>query len=76
MDNIITITLKDKKLNNEDIHRIEFESNPTISELCAAYLAIEEVIDHNFSKEEKLRYLGLVYPRLENLEEIRRTENV
>ena len=58
----------------EAVHQIEFESNPTISELCAAKLVIEEVLEHNFKKEEILRYMGIIYPRLEDLEEVRRYE--
>lgn len=75
MNNTITIILKDKSLDeSENIHRIEFGSNPTVSELCAAKLVIEEVLEHNFKKEEILRYTGIIYPRLENLEEVRRSD--
>lgn len=74
MDNIITITLKDKRLDNTDIHRIEFQHNPTVSELCACKLIIEEVLEHNFKKEEILRFMDIIYPRLENLEEVRRND--
>ena len=75
MDNVITITLKEKHIEASDnIYRIEFESNPTVSELCAAKLVLEEILEHNFKKEEILRYTDLVYPRLENIEEIRRNE--
>lgn len=69
MDNVITITLKD---GQERIHRIDFESNPTISELVAARLVIDEVLEHNFKKEEILLKMGLIYPRLQDLEEITR----
>lgn len=76
MDNVITITLKEKRIeNSENTYRIEFESNPTVSELCAAKLVLEEVMEHNFKKGEILRYTDLVYPRLENIEEVRRNEN-
>lgn len=71
MDNVITITLKDGQKN---IHRIDFESDPTLSELTAAKLVIEEVLEHNFKKEEILLKQGLIYPRLQDLEEIRRSE--
>lgn len=71
MDNVITITLKDGQKN---IHRIEFESNPTLSELTAAKLVLEEVLEHNFKKEEILLQMGIVYPRLQDLEEIKRRE--
>ena len=76
MDNVITITLKEKRVEGpENTYRIEFESNPTVSELCAAKLVLEEVLEHNFGKEEILRYTDLVYPRLQNIEEVRRNEN-
>jgi len=72
MDNIITITLDDKQAEHR--HRIEFASQPTISELVACKLVIEEVLEHNFSKEEILLKQGLIYPRLADLEEIKRYE--
>lgn len=66
MDNVITITLKD---GQENIHRIDFESNPTLSELVACRLVIDEVLEHNFKKEEILLKMGIIYPRLSDLEE-------
>lgn len=69
MDNVLTITLKDK---GEKKHQISFESNPTCSELCAAVLVLEEVLEHNFTKEEILTKRHLIYPRLRDLEEERR----
>ena len=69
MDNVITITLKD---GQENIHRIDFESNPTLSELVACRLVIDEVLEHNFKKEEILLKMGIIYPRLQDLEEITR----
>lgn len=74
MDNVIKIIFDDKQ--KEHRHRIEFDSNPTISELCAAVLVLEEVLEHNFSKMEILRYKDLTYPRLEDLEEVTRNESV
>lgn len=71
MDNVITITLKDGRKN---IHRIEFESDPTLSELIAAKLVIEEILEHNFKKNEIIVNQVLIYPRLQDLEEIRRRE--
>ena len=69
MDNVITITLKD---GQENIHRIDFESNPTLSELVACRLVLDEVLEHNFKKEEILLKMGIIYPRLQDLEEITR----
>ena len=75
MDNVITITLKDSTFSGQkNIHRIEFESDPTLSELIAAKLVLEEVLEHNFKKEEILLKEGIIYPRLQDLEEIRRRE--
>ena len=71
MDNVITITLKDLQ---KSIHKIEFESDPTLSELVAAKLVLEEVLEHNFKREEILLKQGIMYPRLQDLEEIRRRE--
>lgn len=72
MNNVITITLKDGQ-DDKNIHTIEFESNPTLTELVAAKLVIEEVLEHNFHKCEILLKEGIVYPRLENIEEVRRS---
>ena len=66
MDNVITITLKD---GQEHIHRIDFESHPSLTELVAAKLVIEEVLEHNFDKEQILIRTGIIYPRLRDLEE-------
>ena len=71
MDNVITITLKD---GQKKIYSIEFESNPTLSELTAAKLILEEVLEHNFKKQEILIKEGIIYPKLQDLEEIRRRE--
>lgn len=78
MDNVITITLKDAvalKDGQKNIHRIEFESDPSLSELVAAKLVIEEVLEHNFNKQEIILKEGIIYPRLQDLEEIRRRED-
>ena len=70
MDNVITITLKDNE--KEHRHQITFQSNPSCSELAAACLVLEEVMEHNFKKAEILSARHLTYGRLEDLEEIRR----
>ena len=66
MENIITITLNDK----ENIHKIEFDSSPTVSELVAVGLIIHEVLEHNFNKAEIFSKIAPIYGRLENVEEI------
>lgn len=72
MDNVITITLKDT--SKEHRHQITFESNPSCTELAAACLVLEEVMEHNFKKEEILSSRHLIYGRLEDLEEVKRNE--
>lgn len=72
MDNIITIRLDDKQAEHR--HVIEFASQPTLSELVACRLVIDEVLEHNFSKAEILLKQGIIYQRLADLEEVRRYE--
>ena len=73
MDNMITITLKD--LPDYHKHKISFESNPSCSELAAAVLVLQEVMEHNFTKAEILSAMHLTYGRLEDLEEEKRTND-
>ena len=65
MDNVITITLNDKK----HIHRIEFDSSPTVSELVAIGLIIKEVLEHNFDTQSIYNVLAPIYGRLTDVEE-------
>ena len=67
MDNKIVITLKDSK------KQINFESNPTLFELVATKLIIEEVIEHNFHKSEVYETLHHVYNLISDVEEVIRT---
>ena len=68
MDNTITIKLDDKK--ETERHTIFFDSAPTLSELIAATLVLEEVIEHNFDKEQILQTKAQIYPRLKDIEEV------
>ncbi len=68
MKNVIEIVLDDTK--KEDRHSITFESNPTLSELVAASLVLEECLEHNFDKSSILKMRSMIYDRLENLEEL------
>ena len=67
MDNKIVITLKDSK------EQINFESNPTLFELVATKLIIEEVIEHNFHKSEVYEAFFHVYNLISDVEEVIRT---
>ena len=67
MDNKIVITLKDSK------KQIDFESNPTLFELVATKLIIDEVIEHNFHKSEVYEALHHVYNLISDVEEVIRT---
>lgn len=60
MDNVITLTLKEDQQK-----RVEFESNPTLFELVAAKLIIDECLEHNFNKGDILYATSTVYQRLE-----------
>ena len=64
MDNVITITLNDK----EHIHRIEFDSSPTVSELVAIGLMIKEVLEHNFDTQSIYNVIAPTYGRLTDVE--------
>lgn len=66
MENIITITLNDK----EHIHRIEFDSSPTVSELVAVGLILKEVIEHNFDRQTIYNMIAPIYGRLTDVEEV------
>lgn len=66
MDNIITITLNDK----EHVHKIEFDSSPTLSELVASELIIKEVLAHNFATGSIYETKSRIYPRLSDVEEV------
>ena len=48
MDNIITIRLKENKEDGSHDYNIRFESNPTVSELVASWLIMQEVLEHAF----------------------------
>ena len=71
MDNVITITLNDK----EHIHKIEFDSSPTVSELVAVGLIIQEVLEHNFDKQSIFKMIAPIYGRLTDIEEVIRGED-
>ena len=66
MENIITITLNDK----EHIHRIEFDSSPTVSELVAVGHILKAVLEHNFDTQTIYNAIAPVYGRLTDVEEI------
>lgn len=71
MENIITITLDDK--NHK--HKIEFDSSPTVSELVAVGLIIQEVLEHNFDKQSIFNMIAPIYGRLSDIEEVVRGED-
>ena len=69
MDNVITITLKEKPEKN---YNINFESNPSSSELVASILLLQEVLEHNFTRQEILTKFCTMYARLQDIEERKR----
>ena len=72
MDNIITIRLKEDKETGAHDYKIDFESNPTASDLVAALLILEEVTTHNYNRDLILTKCASIYPRIRDIEEIRR----
>ena len=73
MENVITITLLDK--GSEPVHKIEFDSSPTASELVGAIIVLQQVLEHNFDRQTILNKLSCIYARLENVEEVVRGED-
>lgn len=71
MDNIIEIKLKEKP---EKDYNIFFESPPTCSELVASILILQEVLEHNFTRQEILTKFATMYARLQDIEEKKRNE--
>lgn len=71
MENVITITLDDKN----HTHKIEFDSSPTISELVAVGLIIQEVLEHNFDKQSIFNMIAPIYGRLSDVEEVVKGED-
>ncbi len=69
MDNVITITIKEH-LPEKERYNVKFESNPTIHELMAVKLLFEEVLDHNFDKQDQIQAAANIYPRFSDIEEI------
>ena len=73
MDNIITIRLKeDKSKESGHDYKIEFASNPTLSELAMSILVLQEVLEHNYDRISILTKMAALYSRLEDVEEVRR----
>ena len=73
MDNIITRRLKENKEDGSHDYKIDFESNPTASELTAAWLILMEVLEHNFDRQLIFTKMNSLYERIHDIEEIRRT---
>lgn len=71
MDNIITIRLKENKDGTHD-YKIQFESNPTASELVASWLILQEILEHNFDRQLIYTKMNSLYSRIIDIEEVRR----
>ena len=67
MDNIIEIKLKEKP---EKDYNIFFESPPTSSELVASIIILQEVLEHNFDRQEILTKFCTLYGRIRDIEEV------
>lgn len=71
MDNVITIRLKETATGEHDYH-IDFESSPSLPELCAAELVLNEVLENNFDRELIFKTKYLIYGRIRDIEEVKR----
>ena len=69
MDNVIKVTLKETPTGEHDYH-IDFESNPTISELIAGYLILQIVIENNFDRSQIYTKCAALYDRIRDIEEV------
>lgn len=72
MDNTIVITFKEKKDTGEHDYHITFESNPSLSELCAAYLVLKECLYNNFDQVSIYTKCAALYDRIMDIEEVLR----
>ena len=64
---MITITLKEKPEKN---YNVKFETPPSVSELVASILVLQEVMENNFDRQTILNKMASVYARLQDLEEV------
>ena len=71
MDNVITITLKDHT-GQDPIYKIEFANNPELNELLISKLLFEEILEHNYTKQDIYLRQGIIYPRIRDIEEVNR----
>lgn len=71
MDNKITVTLKELETGEHDYH-MDFESSPTLSELCAVYLIIKMVLQNNFDDRLIFSQCATIYDRIADVEEVYR----
>ena len=72
MDNTIVITFKENKETAEHDYHITFESSPTVTELCAAYLVLKEVLENNFDRTLIYTKCATIYDRIRDIEEVLR----
>ena len=70
MNNVITITLDDTKAEHE--FHVKFKNDPSLTELITAKLVLEELMEHNFTKTDILLKQGIIYPKIRDIEEVRR----
>ena len=71
MDNIITIKLKEAEDGSHD-YNIKFETRPSVSELVASWLILQEVLEHNFDRQLIYTKMNSLYSRIRDIEEVRR----
>lgn len=70
MNNMIIINLD--KTSENDTYNITFRNDPTLDELTTAFIVLEELIEHNFTKDQQIRSYSKMYHRIVDVEEVRR----
>lgn len=71
MNNIITIRLKEKEDGTHD-YKIEFETNPSVTELVASWMILQEILEHNFDRQLIYTKMSSLYSRIIDVEEVKR----
>ena len=70
MNNVIIINLD--KQSDTDTYNITFRNDPTLDELTTSLIVLDELIEHNFTKDQFIRSYCRMYHRIVDMEEVER----
>lgn len=70
MNNVIIINLD--KQSETDTYNITFRNDPTLDELTTSLIILDELIEHNFTKDQFIRSYSKMYHRIVDMEEVKR----